>query len=840
VNNIKTGSVVFGLAVLLLSGCGSGSDSESASSGGATSAQAESKSLAAMLADPEDEVVQSPGRGGTAFETSDVPNAWSNPATWGGTVPSPESDVTIAAGKTVILDVSTKVKSLTINGTLICDTKESQIVFESDWIMVMGAGSKLQCGTAEQPHERRLKIKLVGVQGQDIMGMGTRVLGAMDGGLIDLHGQDRTSWLKLAETAMAGSSALTLNDVPNNWRAGHKILIASSVEDPRQAEERVIQRIDGAQVTLKDPLIYSHFGSQQTYANGSKTWTADTRAPVALMSRNIAIIGPKEASETGFGAHVMVMVNSKAYISNVAFRRTGQKSLVGRYPFHWHLVGDARGQYVRNSVVNESYNRCYTIHGTDNAELSDNTCYNHLGHGYFLEDGNEQGNLIQRNLGVLTVRPIAGENILPSDINTNQASPGPATFWITNPKNTVIDNQAAGSDGLGYWLHMEDRDIPRFDGATTNPRHQDLTRFENNVANSSKMGYSSCPEGGGTLGFEPPNSPLINNFTAFMMSETGAWPCGNRIQRFDGMKLLDAGSPEGKMSGFTAPTPMEITNSLFVANSGLTAVSGAKRGRNAIGMYDEGFYIHDTHFIGYTKADGSALTGFGGGAVKKHFNRMERVSFEPKLFAAYPLDRYGSSSSVDLGSVVHDIDGSLGLGANTVLVPASPIYDAMGCSSAASMDPGSFGWICPARLVRARIAAGTSGTKPADILRLESSGKVVQQAISGGIGSFYQVFLIPTNPAYHFGIRFTETPVGDFSVLFDGAWPSDLIRYEMQNLDPAVAVKDAGFTQVSSLDALNAATGPAWYRSGTTLHLRFQMPSTGDKWALGRNVVMGR
>ncbi len=792
-----------------------------------------------MLADPEDEVVQSPGRSGIVFETSDVENAWSNPATWGGTVPGPESDVTIAAGKTVILDVSTKVKSLTINGTLVCDADKSQVVFESDWIMVMGAGSKLQCGTAEQPHERRLKIKLVGVQGQDVMGMGTRVLGAMDGGVIDLHGQDRTSWLKLAETAMAGSSALTLSDVPNNWRPGHKILIASSVEDPRQAEERVIRRIDGAQVTLKDPLTYSHFGSQQSYASGSKTWTADTRAPVALMSRNIAIIGPKEASETGFGAHVMVMVNSKGYLSNVAFRRAGQKSLVGRYPFHWHLVGDASGQYVRNSVVNESYNRCYTIHGTDNAELSDNACYNHLGHGYFLEDGNEQGNLIQRNLGVLTVRPVAGENILPSDINENQASPGPATFWISNPKNTVIDNQAAGSDGGAYWLRLEDRDIPRYDGSTTNPRHLDLTRFDNNVAHSSRMGYSSCAEAGGTLGFEPPNSPVINNFTAFMASETGIWPCGNKVQKFDGVKLLDAGSPEGKMSGFTAPTPMEITNSLFVANSGLTAVSGAKRGRNAIGHYDQGFYIHDTHFIGYTKADSSALIGFGGGAVKKVTHRMERISFEPKLFAAYASDGYTSPQSVTAMSVIHDIDGSLGIGPNTVLVPASPIYAEMGCSSAGLLDPGSFGWICPARLVRARMTAGLQGAKDFDVLRLESSGKVVQQSFCCGISGYYQAFLIPNNPNYHFGARFTESPVGDFSVLIDGAWPNDLIRYEMQGLDPAVVVKDSAFTQVSSLDALDAAAGPAWYRSGTTLHLRFRMASTGSQWGMSRTVPLG-
>jgi cell surface hyaluronidase len=834
--------LVFAASALagLLSGCGSGSDS--ALSDSAAVAQAESKSLAAMLADPEDEVVQSPGKGGTVFEISDVPNAWSNPATWGGTVPSPESDVTIEAGKTVILDVSTKVKSLTINGTLVCDAKKSQVVFESDWIMVMGAGSKLQCGTAEQPHERRLKIKLVGEPGVDIMGMGNRVLGAMDGGVIDLHGQDRTSWLKLAETTMAGSSTLTLSDVPNNWRPGHKILIASSVEDPRQAEERVIQRIDGAQVTLKDPLTYSHFGSQQTYASGSKSWTADTRAPVALMSRNIAIIGPKEASETGFGAHVMVMVGSKAYLSNVALRRAGQKSLVGRYPFHWHLVGDAGGQYVRNSVVNESYNRCYTIHGTDNAELSDNACYNHLGHGYFLEDGNEQGNVIQRNLGVLTVRPAAGENILASDINDNLASPGPATFWISNPKNTFVDNQAAGSDGGAYWLRLEDRDIPRYDGSTVNPRRVDLTRFDNNVANSSKMGYSSCPENGGQLGFEPPTAPRINNFTAFMMSNTGIWPCGFSVQQFDNFKVLDAGQPAGPNAGFTAPTPMEITNSLFVANSGLTAMSGGKKGRTAIGHYDQGFYIHDTHFVGYTKADSSSLIGFAGGAVKVTTHRMERVSFSPTLFAAYAEDGYSRPESVTTMSAIHDLDGSLGVGPNTMLVPTSPIFANMGCSQAGLMEAGSYGSICPGRMVRARTSSESAAPTNFDVVRVRNDGTSIatQSYVSNPVIPAYQGYLMPTDPNAHFGIRFTTSPVGDFALLIDGAWPNDLIRYQMQNLDSTVYVKDTGFKQVFSLTELDASTTPAWYRSGTTLHLRFRMDSAGSPWQMARWITLGR
>ena len=43
---------------------------------------------------------------------------WSDPATWGGTLPGATSSVTIPAGKRVVLDSSVTVKNLTILGTL--------------------------------------------------------------------------------------------------------------------------------------------------------------------------------------------------------------------------------------------------------------------------------------------------------------------------------------------------------------------------------------------------------------------------------------------------------------------------------------------------------------------------------------------------------------------------------------------------------------------------------------------------------------------------------------------------------------------------------------------------
>ena len=136
-----------------------------------------------------------------------------------------------------------------------------------------------------------------------------------------------------------------------------------------------------------------------------------------------------------------------AHVEGVELYQMGQKSRLARYPFHWHVAGDVTGQYIRNSSIWKTFNRCVTVHGTNMALVSGNICYNHLGHGYFLEDGIEHGNTIQNNLGILARKPVSGEQVLASDLR-------PATFWITNPANTYTGNVAAGSMGVGFWIAL--------------------------------------------------------------------------------------------------------------------------------------------------------------------------------------------------------------------------------------------------------------------------------------------------------------------------------------------------------------------------------------------------
>jgi hypothetical protein len=659
------------------------------------------------------------------------------------------------------------------------------------------------------------------------------VLGVMEGSTIELFGEARTGWTKLNGTALKGSNVLTLADTPINWRAGMALVIGSSSENPREAEVRRIQSINGKAVTLDAALSYNHFGEQQTYSNGRRTWTVDTRAPVGLLSRNITIQGGGDSGSTQFGGHVMSMAMSKVFVSDVGFNRMGQKGLLGRYPFHWHLVGNGAGQFVSNSSIWESYNRCFTIHGTDNVRVQDNVCYNHIGHGYFLEDGTEQGNTITGNLGVLTVKPNDGEAILPTDTVVSPATAGPATFWVSNPQNTVRNNHAGGSDGSGIWNFFENRNMTRYDGTTVNPRNLPFTEQADNTVSSSEMGLVACEITGGTQGVGGPGTKAVTRFTAFMTKRSGLWPCGAE-QVFDDARLLDSGGNSFK-AAFVAPQKMLVKNSLFVANSRLKDLNGGNKARRAFGSYDQGSILQDSHFIGYSTQTQSAFVGFAGGAVKDYTSRMQGLTFDPPQVAAFEIDIYNSKSIVDTFSVLNDLDGSLGAGGGMTLMPRSVFTDAMGCSNG-NLEANTNGVLCPARIIRTR----AEGVLPqrGDVVMFMSKGgiDIVRKAFDGnGDNKFVQFVSVP-NKDYHLGAEFNSDPGGDFYFQILRASPGDVIRYEVRNLRPNTRVTDGDIAQVNSLQDLEKSTGSVWFRSGNTVHFKVVMSAQGQPWDTTRGV----
>jgi cell migration-inducing and hyaluronan-binding protein len=527
---------------------------------------------------------------------------WSSPSTWPNRkVPAAGDKVEIASGKSVILDVSPPaLNGLTINGKLaFADTADVELTTE--WVMIHG---ELAIGTEAKPHTRKATITLTdNVKEEEMMGMGDRGI-MLAGGTLNLHGDRTHTWTKLADTAAAGANSIQVLNAAG-WRVGDEIILASTDFDPRQAERRTISAISGNTITLDKKLDYMHFGKI--------TFDVDERGEVGLLTRNIKIQASSDAEQTYKGGHIMAMVTSKMFIEGVEVSRMGQHMELARYPFHWHLVGDAKGQYIRNASIHDTYNRCVTVHGTHNLRVENNVTYNTVGHCFFLEDGIETGNQFVRNLAIQTkchptkdcvptnlaangdndypyekrleVRKIsfgAKDTLLPSD-NTV------ASYWITNPDNTYIDNVAAGSDENGFWVSLPEHPNGAFLGTdaskATWPRRTAFREFKGNVAHSNRDGFMFDRNinvdntfgltGNSHMPKENPADPnsksvdtLFENLTAYKNRNGGIWGRGeNHI--FRNAKLADnaIGYTHASGSGGKDPFTSLVVDSLFVGET---------------------------------------------------------------------------------------------------------------------------------------------------------------------------------------------------------------------------------------------------------------------------------
>lgn len=460
---------------------------------------------------------------------------WSDPATWGGSVPVDDDAVTIPKGKRVLLDVSPPpLASLMINGELIFDDQD--LFLETDWILVHGL---LQIGSEDEPFQSRATIQLIDRHpDEDIHGMGDKLIGVMNGRIV-IHGEDRgPSWTRLAETAHAGDDTIRLEE-STDWRPGDSLVVASTDFDQYQAEWVTVSDVDGEEIQLEEPLAVMHWGEEQEYGDR----VVSERAEVGLLTRNIQIQGDEASDETGFGGHLMVM-GGTAQIEGATFFRMGQAGKLARYPIHFHLLGDRPDAVVRDTAIVHSYNRCLTVHGTNDVLIERVVAVETRGHCFFMEDGIETGNRFIDNLGLLTMPPDEEHQLLPTD---SQA----ATFWITNPDNTFTGNVAAGSDAFGFWLALPENPtgLSATDETTATvwPRRTPLRQFADNVAHSNGSRGLQVDDGPNADGeqettiYEPRVNPIppaegeddsalvtavFENFVAYKNRDHGVWMRG--------------------------------------------------------------------------------------------------------------------------------------------------------------------------------------------------------------------------------------------------------------------------------------------------------------------------
>ena len=528
---------------------------------------------------------------------------WSDPASWpGGKVPQAGDAVTIGRDRNIVLDTTPPaLRSLTVEGKL-SFANDRDLALKTDWIYLRGG--ELDIGSEAHPFTHNATITLTDVvPNEDINTMGDRGI-MMTAGTLSLHGNRSNAWTKLAHTARAGGATIQVLNA-SGWRKGDRIVLASTDFNPRQAEERTIAAVSGNALTLDKPLQYMHFGEV--------TYGVDERGEVGLLTRNIKIEASDDAAKTYFGGHIMAMAGSKMFLSGIELNRMGQNMHLARYPIHWHIDGNGQGQYIENSSIHDTYNRCVTVHGTNNLRVENNVTFNTVGHCFFLEDGIEHGNELIRNLAIQTkchptldcvpmnlaaneerdaryadrqaYRELSfhgGKTLLPSD-NTV------ASFWITNPDNSFIDNVAAGSDQVGFWLSIPQHPQGAFKDAAISktiwPRRTPLRAFRGNTAHSNFDGFliDRHIDEDNTFGLASlPLIPLKNpsdlesevmethfvDLTAYKNRNGGLWGRGD-LYVYSNMKLADNAIGMTQAAGDIGSLPFSarLVNSRVVGES---------------------------------------------------------------------------------------------------------------------------------------------------------------------------------------------------------------------------------------------------------------------------------
>ena len=398
--------------------------------------------------------------------------------------------------------------------------EDKDLTFDANYLV--SVGGEIIIGTAQSPFSHKALITMHGLPSDKQLPIYGNKVWALQDSVLEMNGQPK-NFVKtlLSKTASAGDETINIEDSVD-WVIGEEIVIVSTDYLHEHAETRTIVSIDIAQkaILLDKPLVFDHYSSIDKYGDQDFPMQAE----VALLTRNVVFQGFINPEYPNYSSHIYITNDdSITRIAFCEFRNVGQTNILDRYPLNLHNIQDASKSYLIGNTIHNSFSRAINLNNVNNLNIKNNVAYLIYGSTYVLESGLETNNVLDNNLGISTLQAWTLMNI---DIT-------PATFYISNPSNIIINNRAAGGDWVGFNYDLES--ISLLDPYVC-PSGNKFLEFSNNIAHSNaKFGlyiYQYIPR---TKPCQTPHSKIENdwlsensgikaifkNFAAFSNYENG-------------------------------------------------------------------------------------------------------------------------------------------------------------------------------------------------------------------------------------------------------------------------------------------------------------------------------
>eukprot|EP00927_Polykrikos_kofoidii_P025548 TRINITY_DN2292_c0_g1_i5.p1 TRINITY_DN2292_c0_g1~~TRINITY_DN2292_c0_g1_i5.p1 ORF type:complete len:1175 (-),score=137.28 TRINITY_DN2292_c0_g1_i5:107-3631(-) len=187
---------------------------------------------------------------------------------------------------------------------------------------------------------------------------------------------------------------------------------------------------------LREPLEHDFWGGFREI--GGKLF--EMASEVVNLERSVLITGDHDDFETSLeGLHTLQGFGGVMDIRYARVEYCGQRDIMGRYCFHFHMMGNCPDCILKGNAVFDSQQIGITIHGTHHSSVDSNVVWDARAVGIYTEDGNEMHNVIQNNAIICSWWEKCSVTWLG---NVNQV----AGIFLIGMTNDLIGNHVAGHE----------------------------------------------------------------------------------------------------------------------------------------------------------------------------------------------------------------------------------------------------------------------------------------------------------------------------------------------------------------------------------------------------------